>query len=135
MDVIQFIKTFVLAFIVLIVFDFIWLFLIMGGFYKRQFGQIMRLNGEWYLSYLPAILAWLVIALGVVVFVLPKASSFLSAWGFGALFGFVTYGIYNFTNLATITQWSWLLLVADTAWGTFVCGLVSLVVYWINGFW
>lgn len=36
----------------------------------------------------------------------------------GALFGLVTYATYDLTNLATITDWPWIVTVVDLAWGT-----------------
>ena len=40
------------------------------------------------------------------------------AAAFGALFGLVVYGVYDFTNYSTLRQWPLVLALADTAWGT-----------------
>lgn len=34
-----------------------------------------------------------------------------------AFFGFVAYGTYELTNLATLAPWTWRLAVIDMAWG------------------
>jgi uncharacterized membrane protein len=36
----------------------------------------------------------------------------------GALFGFMAYGCYEFTNMATLEGWTWRMLLIDVAWGT-----------------
>jgi uncharacterized membrane protein len=53
----------------------------------------------------------------------------MGAFAYGAGFGFVTYGIYDFTNYATLKSYPLVLLAADLAWGTFVCGLTSFAAY------
>lgn len=45
----------------------------------------------------------------------------------GMLIGFMCYGTYEFTNLATLAEWSWQQVMADTAWGTFLTGFSAWV--------
>ena len=52
------------------------------------------------------------------VFVIPRAPTLGSAAGYGALFGLVVYGVYDFTNYSTLRQWPFVLTLADVAWGT-----------------
>lgn len=40
----------------------------------------------------------------------------------GALIGLMCYGTYEFTNLATLRDWSWQQVVIDTAWGGVLTG-------------
>jgi uncharacterized membrane protein len=37
---------------------------------------------------------------------------------YGALFGLVVYGVYDFTNYSTLRQWPFVLTLADLARGT-----------------
>jgi len=46
-----------------------------------------------------------------------RASTVSSAAAFGALFGLVVYGVYDFTNYSTLRQWPFVLTLADTGWG------------------
>lgn len=40
----------------------------------------------------------------------------------GALLGLMCYGTYEFTNLATLRDWSWQQVAADTIWGGALTG-------------
>jgi uncharacterized membrane protein len=66
-----------------------------------------REQPNWY----AAILFYLVHALGIVVFAVPLAGSWVS------LFGFCVYGAYDLTNLATLRGWPLTVSVVDLAWG------------------
>ncbi len=52
---------------------------------------------------------------------------------YGAVAGFIIYGVYNSTNYATIKDWTLDMCFYDTLWGTFLCAMVSLAVYHIFG--
>lgn len=41
----------------------------------------------------------------------------------GALIGLMCYGTYEFTNLATLRDWSWTQVVIDTTWGGLLTGV------------
>jgi uncharacterized membrane protein len=41
---------------------------------------------------------------------------------YGALYGFVVYGVYSGTNYVVFPQWSITLLLTDILWGAFLCG-------------
>lgn len=43
-----------------------------------------------------------------------------------ALLGAMAYGTYEFTNLATLRDWTWRMVLADVAWGTFLTGLSAI---------
>ncbi|MCB2117118.1 MAG: DUF2177 family protein [Rhodobacteraceae bacterium] len=43
----------------------------------------------------------------------------------GALLGLLAYGTYEFTNYATLRDWSWQQVVADTVWGTLLTGFAA----------
>ena len=40
-------------------------------------------------------------------------------------FGAAVYGVYNYTNLATINEYGQMEALYDTLWGSTLCGLVS----------
>ena len=44
-----------------------------------------------------------------------------------ALYGLVTYGTYELSNLTTLKEWSVSLTVVDTFWGICVSTVVSLI--------
>ncbi len=77
-----------------------------------------------------AILVYLLIPAGMVLFVRPLLGTNVPAWhafGWGALYGLVLYGVYDLTNLATLDRWTVRLTLADIAWGCVLNGVVSVV--------
>lgn len=118
------------AFVLFIILDLLW-FQVAGNFFKGQVGSIARLteSGEWNIRYVPALLAYILMALGVVMFVLPQSASTGSAVFFGAALGLIGFGLYDLTNLATLTAWTVPFAVVDMSWGTCVTSLVSGLLY------
>jgi uncharacterized membrane protein len=57
-------------------------------------------------------------------YLLLHASSPLSAFGIG----FATYAVYDFTNLATLTNYDPMFAIADTFWG----GILFSVAYFLS---
>ena len=62
---------------------------------------------------------------------IPRASTVSLAAAYGALFGLVVYGVYDFTNYSTLRQWPFVLTLADVAWGA----AASAVARWPSGVW
>ncbi len=122
-----------IAMVLFVTLDFIW-FYFAGSFFKSEIGSIARLTaeGEWNVLYLPAIVAYVLMGIGIVAFVYLNAGSVLVAFLLGGLFGLVGYGLYDMTNLATLSDWTIRFAVVDMIWGTFLCGTVSAAVYLIG---
>jgi len=76
------------------------------------------------------VMVYLVIPAGLVLFVRPLLGDeprLTAALLRGALFGFILYGVYDFTNLATLEKWTVRMTLVDVAWGTTLCGSMSVV--------
>ncbi len=43
----------------------------------------------------------------------------------GALLGALAYGTYEFTNYATLRDWSWQMVAVDFTWGTVLTGVAA----------
>ena len=114
------IKNFILTLIVFLSIDFVYLGLVAKNFYNQQLASFNRA-----LNLPAAFLSYLLLVLGIVVFVLPKTSGGWNAFVYGALFGLIAYGVYDLVNLATLADWSLTMTVVDILWGMVVCGLVS----------
>jgi uncharacterized membrane protein len=80
-----------------------------------------------YMRIASAILAYTCMAIGWLYFVAPVVQAnlaqkrlgiFLSGAVPGFLFGFVLYGVFNFTNYAMFQQWTPAILTRDMLWGT-----------------
>jgi uncharacterized membrane protein len=119
----------------MLVLDGLWLTFIAKSFYKKHIGFIMTDNPNW----LAVAIFYVTFAAGIIIFtVLPavEKGSLLKAIIYGVLFGFLTYGTYDFTNWATIKNWPAIVVVIDIVWGMFVCGATAtisfLITKWIS---
>lgn len=116
----------IVAPLVLVV-DLIWLGVLMKPFYDAQIGELARRSGTALAPRWPAaVLVYLLIPAGIVLFVRPALgsnASVLQALGWGALFGLVVYGVYDCTNRAILDKWPLLLTIVDIGWGCVLCGL------------
>lgn len=127
----EFFKNFSVALISFLILDFVWLGFIVKDFNLRQLANIGRIeNGQFDLAYFPAFLIYVLMALAVVIFVLPKVAGEASVvWPFlwGALLGLIVYGVYDLTNLAILKNYPLHFALLDIAWGTVVFGVVTVI--------
>lgn len=75
-----------------------------------------------------AIFTWVLIATAIATH-LQTSTSAQQAVSYGLATGFIIYGVYNGTNYAILQDWPVKVAVADTIWGSVVCGVVSGIVY------
>jgi uncharacterized membrane protein len=114
--------------------DMIWLGVIAKNIYAENIGMLLRKSGDamnpiWW----AAALVYVCITLGILFFVLPKAhGDYFLAFVCGALFGALTYGIYDFTNYSILANWPWKITLIDFTWGIVLCGLSSLFAAFIQ---
>lgn len=126
----MYIKLFLVAFLVFLLIDMIWLGLIAKKFYRKHLGFLMRPDVNW----TAAIIFYVIFIIGIVAFVVAPAldkDSLSHALLYGALFGFVTYSTYDLTNLATLNKWPVLITIVDLIWGTFLACSVSVITFLI----
>jgi len=127
----MFIKLFLIALPLFVVIDMVWLLLVAKDFYRKQIGFLMRPDIGWY----AAITFHLLFIAGMIVFVISPAvekHSWTHALFFGALFGLITYGTYDLTNLATMKDWPVLVTVVDLIWGMVLSSSVSVLTYLVS---
>ena len=108
--------------------DAVWLGFIIIDFFVAQLGDALLEKPNL------AIAAgfYLIYAAGVVFFAVRpalEAQSWRVALGYGAFLGFLAYGTYDLTNLATLKAWSWQVVAVDVPWGTFLTGISALAGY------
>jgi uncharacterized membrane protein len=114
------------AFMVL---DGVWLGLLMKNFYREQLAPIVRLaDGAIAPNWPSAFLVYIFLGTGIALFVIPRAPTVPLAAAYGALFGLVVYGVYDFTNYSTLRQWPFVLALADLAWGAVASAACAAVV-------
>lgn len=100
----------------------------MKRFYARELSRIARMEGNKLKpNLIPGLIVYLILALGITLFVFPLSSTLLESLIYGALFGFVIYGVYDLTNFSTLKNFSLKMTIADLMWGTFLLGIVSFL--------
>ncbi len=128
MTVSGFFKLYVVALVIFLAIDLIWLGVVARSFYQEQMGHLMRPNVNW-----PAAVAfYMVFVLGIVVLsVMPAAErqSLSHAIILGGLLGLVTYAAYDLTNLATLDGFPLKVALVDLVWGTVLCATVSAMTF------
>lgn len=107
-----------IAFISLIIFDFIWFSVSSKTVYKT----VTKTPNIY-----AAILVYLVLCSAIAV-QLPK--SYSEALVYGLLVGFVVYSVFNLTSFA-IFNWSLGTAIIDTIMGTINCGIAASLIYLI----
>jgi len=113
-----------------IVLDGLWLGLVMKDFYRTQLTSIGRIvDGAFAPVWSAAAPVYLLLGVGVAVFVVPRATSAGTALALGALFGLVVYGVYDLTNYSTLSNYPLRLTLVDMLWGAIACGTVALVTF------
>jgi len=126
----SFLGAYAIATIILFILDFIWLGTIATNFYRDQLGHLMLddikmgIAAAFYLTY----------TVGIVLFAVKPAldsQNILIALGYGALFGFLAYGTYDFTNMATLKDWPIKMSIVDIIWGTSLTAVTATSTYWI----
>ncbi len=74
------------------------------------------------LKIVSAIICYLIMGFGIYYFSV-KEKNLINA----LILGFVVYGVYNTTNLATMNKYSLKVSIIDTLWGTVLFTLVSYI--------
>src|SRR3954471_2922782 len=118
------------AFMVL---DGVWLGVVMKDFYRTQLAPIVRLaDGRIAPNWPAACAVYILLGTGIALFVVPRAPTVPLAAAYGALFGLVVYGVYDFTNYSTLRQWPLMLTLADVSWGAVASAACAVVVRVMN---
>ena len=127
-------RQFGIALVTLIVLDGVWLGVVMTDFYRRSLAPMARMaDGSLDPIWPVAALVYPVIALGLVVFVLGRARTPIDALALGALFGVVTFAVYDLTNHATLREWRSVMTIVDIAWGAASCGTTAWIAATLTG--
>ena len=124
----QYVAAYIAAAVVFVAVDFVWLAFIAQKLYQRELGPLL-LEKPLMSAAVPFYLLYLV---GAVYFgTRPglEAGSWTVALLNGALFGLIAYATYDLTNMATLKGFSWTVVAADLAWGTFITATIATAGY------
>lgn len=119
------------AVVTIVVLDGLWLGVVMGSFYRTALGPIARTAADGSLAPIWAAAApvYVLLALGQYLFVMPRVppGAYGEALMWGALFGLIVYGVYDFTNWSTLRGYSPTLAFVDIGWGMTSSAITAVV--------
>lgn len=119
-------KAYIISFIIFFIIDMLWLGVVAKSFYRKKVGNLLKDN----FNFPVALGFYLIFVAGLFFFVINRAV-IINNWQYalfvGIFFGFITYGTYDLTNLATLKNWPLKLVIVDILWGGFLCGVTSLL--------
>ncbi|MCP4524087.1 MAG: DUF2177 family protein [Candidatus Gracilibacteria bacterium] len=132
MEVIKYFSVFLAGFFTILILDTIWLGSIVKDFTIREFGNLIIVeDGKIRINLGVGLLAWFIISSMIVVFVTLQFNSYKEVALYGALLGFMSYAMYDLTNLTFLTNYSVKFTIVDIVWGTFVGMIISTVSFFV----
>jgi len=130
-----FVKMYLIAFVVFLLVDLVWLTFVANDFYKKHLGFLMKDTP----NYIAALVFYLIFIVGLVYFVIMpgiEAGSIGKIILGGLMFGFITYATYDLTNLATLKDWPIVITIVDLIWGSVLSTVISIATFYIyNWLW
>ena len=107
--------------ILFVVLDSIYLNLIKDYFVK-QINLVQ--NSPIKLDFLAILLCYIFLIFGINYFIIQPNRSIQDAF----ILGIIIYGVYETTNKALLTKWSWLTVIMDTLWGGILFALTTYII-------
>ena len=120
----ELLTAYVLALVLFLVFDAVWLSTMLERLYRPALGHLLAPQVAWP----AAALFYLLYAGGIVGFAVAPAlevNGARIALLHGAALGLLAYATYDLSNQATLPGWPWAVTLADMAWGTVATGLAG----------
>ena len=112
---------YLLSAIILVLLDSIYLNII-KTYYNNLIKSVQGENIQ--ISYLPVAITYIFLIYALNYFIIRRNRSFQDA----AILGVIIYGVYNFTNLSLLKNWSIIISIIDTMWGGVLFGLTTYIV-------
>ena len=108
--------------IVFVILDFIYLNFI-NDYFANQIkivqGSPIKIN------YIAIIICYIFLIFGINHFIIRPNRSVKDAF----FLGIVIYGVYETTNMALLSKWSWITVITDTLWGGILFALTTFIVH------
>jgi uncharacterized membrane protein len=113
-----------LSAIIFVTVDFFYLNLI-----KDFFGnQVQSVQGSpLKINYLGAVICYIFLIFGLNYFIIKPNRSIQDAF----LFGLIIYSVFETTNLALFSKWSWLTVIIDSLWGGILFAITTGIIKYI----
>lgn len=108
--------------IILILIDSIYLYFV-SNYFSNQI-RIIQLT-PMKINILATILCYLILVFSINYFIILPRRSIFDAF----LLGIAIYGVYETTNKALFSKWSWFTVFIDTLWGGILFALTSYITF------
>lgn len=86
-------------------------------------------------TYLSGLVVYVLLSIGLYYFVIQpsftvkKEERLMYILKNSMIFGLITYGVYDFTNMATISSFGVKEGMIDMLWGGVLCGIIGMIAY------
>lgn len=108
--------------VVLLLLDYLYL----STFGKFFTGLVERIQGSTFqLNLIGAMMSYFTIAVMLYYFILKDNRPIYDAF----ILGVLTYGVFDFTNLALFNKYDWKIGMIDTLWGGILFALTTFITY------
>jgi len=122
---------FIITSVIFFAIDMVWLGLIAKNYYQEKIGFLMADKVNW----VAALVFYVMYIGGILYFViLPSIDNgnWQTALLKGAILGMLCYGTYDLTNMATLKNWPYQLVIIDILWGAFLTGATATIAYLLS---
>lgn len=122
----EWIVLWVVAAVLFLAIDMVWLLWIGRGFYTAEIGDLLRqppnlsAAGLFYILYVTGLMV-------MVIWPAFQSQSAIQALLYGAILGLIAYGTYDLTNLAVMKGFTARIAMIDMVWGMVLTSVVSSV--------
>lgn len=125
---IAYIIVFIVAIFFLALADMVWVLTISKRFNRKDEAENHETKAS-FSQIFSGISVYVLIMIGVMVFVLPKLldGQYVLSLFYGGLFGLIIYGIYEGTNYFVLDKYSRFLATLDIAWGGASIAFVTFI--------
>jgi uncharacterized membrane protein len=127
----KFLIAYLITAAVFLIIDYIWLGYVMKDYFQNALGHLMADD----VNLTVAALFYLFYAAGIVLLCVQPAMNdggWVKAMYLGAALGFLAYGTYDVTNMATLKDWPVMMSVIDVSWGTGLTALSAAAGYYFT---
>ena len=114
-----------LSAIIFVVIDSIYLNLV-SNYFNYQIKLIQGSSIK--INFLATILCYIFLIFGINYFIIKPNRSIEDAF----LLGLVIYGVFETTNMALFSKWSWLTVIMDTLWGGILFALTTYIIKFLR---
>ena len=146
----QNIKNYLIILLLFLLIDIPMITIINTDMYMKEFEKInngpMNIGDNFFESnmFLGGSICYLLLTLGLYLFVIKPYSdnnpnkTYNNIYDYkditikAILFGFILYGFYNSTNVATINMYDTQVALIDTIWGSILCGIITIAFIYLT---